>query len=102
MLFKRKRNQDKEILALTTMIADLRQQLYNKDNQVTYLIKTIREMDDILFSISQCTNWESMRPRIATLTDQMTARKVTESRRINSIITNELIDVYSPKQLSKP
>lgn len=70
-------------------------------NQVDFLIREIRKTDDIIFSISQCTNWVSMRPRVAQLTDQMTARKVAESNRINSLITNELHDVYKPNDANK-
>jgi hypothetical protein len=63
-------------------------------NQVDYLIRTIRDMDDKLFSISQCTSWPQMRPRISALVDEMTARKVAESKRISSLITRELHDTY--------
>lgn len=63
-------------------------------NQIDYLIRTIRETDDKIFSISQCTSFEGMRPRIASLIDEMTARKVAESKRINALITGELHDTY--------
>ena len=66
-------------------------------NQVDFLIREIRKMDDIIFSISQCTDWTSMRPRVNQLVDQMTARKVAESNRINSLITSELHKTYDDK-----
>ena len=65
-------------------------------NQVEYLVRTIRQTDDKIFAISQCTDWPQMRPRIAQLTDEMTARKVAESNRINSLIVGELHDIYKP------
>lgn len=68
---------------------------YALKNQIEYLVRTIRQTDDIIFSISQCTDWTTMRPRVAQLTDQMTARKVTESNRINSILNGELISTYN-------
>lgn len=71
-------------------------------NQVDYLVRTIRDMDDKLFSISQCSDWPSMRPRIAALVDEMTARKVEESKRINSIITRELHSTYKPNSPAVP
>lgn len=80
-------------------VAQLERELLAKDNQISYLIRTIRETDDIIFSISQTTNWESMRPRVATLVDQMTTRKVAESRRISSLIQEELIATYNPRRL---
>jgi leucyl aminopeptidase (aminopeptidase T) len=73
-------------------------QLRAAQNQVEYLVRTIRQTDDIIFSISQCTNWESMRPRVAQLTDQMTARKVAESNRITELVTNEIKSVYTEPQ----
>jgi hypothetical protein len=66
-------------------------------NQVDYLIRTIRDMDDKLFSISQCTDWPQMRPRIASLVDEMTARKVNESKAIGRVITERLHEVYQPE-----
>lgn len=66
-------------------------------NQVDYLIRTIRDMDDKLFSISQCTDWPQMRPRVNALVEEMTARKVAESKRIGSLITRELHDTYKPE-----
>jgi hypothetical protein len=76
----------------------LASQLRAAQNQVEYLIRTIRQTDDIIFSISQCTNWESMRPRVAQLTDQMTARKVAESNRITQLVTEEIRSVYTEPQ----
>jgi uncharacterized coiled-coil protein SlyX len=75
-------------------------------NQVEYLVRTIRQTDDIIFAISQCTDWTTMRPRVAQLTDQMTARKVAESNRIGDLLRPQLLDVYNdqtnaPKQVTK-
>lgn len=64
-------------------------------NQIEYLVRTIRQTDDIIFSISQCTDWPQMRPRIAQLTDQMTARRVAESNRINDLLRPQLIETYN-------
>lgn len=66
-------------------------------NQIDYLIRTIRDTDDKIFSMGQCTSWESMRPRFNILHDEMTARKVVESHRIGALITNELHDTYKPE-----
>jgi hypothetical protein len=66
-------------------------------NQVDYLIRTIRDMDDKIFSISQCTDWPQIRPRVAALVDEMTARKVNESKAIGRVITERLHEVYKPE-----
>ena len=76
-------------------------------NQVEYLVRTIRQMDDQIFAMSQKTDWVSMRPHFQTLSDGMTARKVAESDRIADILRPELIETYkphgeSPVQTSRP
>ena len=88
---------NKRMAALEAEVVDLKRQLAAKENQITYLIRTIRQTDDIIYSISQCTSWESMRPRVAQLTDQMTSRKVAESNRINDLIVGELKQTYAPE-----
>lgn len=75
-------------------------------NQNEYLIRTIRDMDDKIFSISQCADWPQMRPRINALMDEMTVRKVAESKAIGRVITDRLHEVYKPesealKQITK-
>lgn len=69
-------------------------------NQVDYLIREIRKMDDIIFSIGQSADgsWSRVQPRFAQLHDEMTARKVAESNRINSLITSELHNTYRPDE----
>jgi hypothetical protein len=64
-------------------------------NQVEYLVRTIRQIDDQIFAMSQKTDWLSMRPHFQTLSDGMTARKVTESNRIADILRPQLIETYN-------
>ena len=68
-------------------------------NQIEYLVRTIREMDDQIFKMAQCSSWEAMRPNFTQLQDGMTSRKVAESRRINDLLRPELIKTYAPKQI---
>ena len=100
-MFGRKRKPDPRIAALEQLHAhevdrstDLAKQLRAAQNQVEYLVRTIRQMDDQIFSMSQLTAWESMRPHFRTLCDGMTARKVAESNRIADILRPELIATY--------
>jgi len=69
-------------------------------NQVEYLVRTIRQMDDQIFAMSQCTDWNAMRPYFLHLSDAMTARKVAESNRIGDIMRQELIDTYTPRPIN--
>ncbi len=78
-------------------------------NQVDYLVRTIRDMDDKIFSIGQFANgtWnDSVRSRFLQLHDEMTARKDNESKAIGQVITERLHEVYKPesaalKQITK-
>lgn len=69
-------------------------------NQIEYLVRTIRQMDDIIFSMAQAADgsWKSVQPRFAQLHDQMTARKVAESNRIGDVLRGELINTYTEPQ----
>ncbi len=77
-------------------LAELENENRALKNQVEYLVRTIRETDDTLFRMSQCTSWESMRPAFTKLKDEMTSRKVIESRRITEIMNTELVKTYQP------
>jgi hypothetical protein len=66
-------------------------------NQVEYLIRTIRSIDDKIFSMGQMTSWEGMRPRFLELHSEMNIRKVAESNRIGALIEGELRDTYKPE-----
>ena len=72
-------------------------QLRNAQNQVEYLVRTIRQMDDQIFQMSQMGTFEGMRPYLRTLVDAMTARKVAESDRISDIVCSQLLETYKPK-----
>lgn len=90
-LFKSKENE-----ALNRRVAELESEVRAKTNQVDYLVRTIRAMDDLIFSMSQCDNWPSMREKFVVLKDGMTARKVIESDRIGQLVEGELRKTYDP------
>jgi len=68
-------------------------------NQVEYLVRTIRDMDEQIYKMSQCTSWAIMRPNFLNLEEGMIARKRAESDRIGELIRPELIKTYGPKQI---
>jgi len=90
--FTKRRNHQHE-----TKITNLERELLAKENQITYLVKTIREMDDQIFKMGQMMSWESMRPFFAALHEQTMARKVNESNRIRDILLPELNATYQDK-----
>ena len=65
-------------------------------NQVEYLVRTIRDMDQEIWNMGQRTDWNSQRPHFVKLEEGMIARKHAENERISSIIRGELIDTYKP------
>ena len=70
-------------------------------NQVEYLVRTIRDMDEQIFKMSQCTTWEQMRPNFANLSEGMMVRKRTESDRIGELLRPELIKTYADQKRLK-
>ncbi len=65
-------------------------------NQIEYLVRTLRDMDQEIWNISQRTDWTSQRPHFVKLEEGMIARKHAENERISTIIRGELIDTYWP------
>jgi hypothetical protein len=80
---------------------DTETQLRQRENQVEYLVRTIRDMDQEIWNMGQKTAWEAQRPHFVKLHDAMTARKVAESNRIGDILRGELIDTYAPNMAQK-
>ena len=70
-------------------------------NQVEYLVRTIRDMDEQIFKMSQCTDWAAMRPNFANLSEGMMVRKRQESDRIGELLRPELIKTYSEQKRLK-
>ena len=102
----------RRIAELEAEVARLRANLINESNanrteettirnQRDYLVRTLRDIDDQIFKMSQCSSWTQMQPNFATLKDGMTARKVAESNRISNLIRPELINTYSQRQIGK-
>jgi len=67
-------------------------------NQVEYLVRTIRDMDQEIYNMGQKDSWTTQRPHFARLYDEMTARKVAESKRIGDLLRPELIETYTAPQ----
>lgn len=56
--------------------------------------RKIREMDQLIFAMSQCTSWDDMRPifqKLKTFTD---ARMIDESNRIKQVLIPEMQKAY--------
>lgn len=66
-------------------------------NQIEYLVRTIRDMDQEIWNMAQRTDWPSMRNHFVKLQEGMIARKHAENERISSIMTKELAETYVPR-----
>lgn len=64
-------------------------------NQIEYLVRTIRDMDEQIYKMSQATSMDQMRPNLLNLIEGMTVRKRQESDRIGDIVRGELIKTYA-------
>lgn len=71
-------------------------QLAGAKAQVEYLVRTIRDMDQEIYNMGQKADWASQRPHFVKLHDEMTARKVAESKRIGDLLRPQLIETYKP------
>lgn len=69
-------------------------------NQVEYLVRTIRDMDQEIWNMAQKLDWPAQRPHFVKLQDGMTARKHAENERINDILRPQLIETYGPKPMN--
>lgn len=69
------------------------------DERIRIMADDIREMDQLIWAMSQCVSWGAMQPIFTQLLDLTIKRKRAESDRINDILRRELLSVYTPDQL---
>jgi hypothetical protein len=69
---------------------------FNNQNQQTIyeMADAIRNQDQLIYQMSQCTSWEPMRPIFNRLQIDQERRMKAESSRITDILRRELISVY--------
>ncbi len=58
------------------------------------LMGQIRDMDQLIFNIQQCSSWEQMRPLFNKLQEPMERRKQLESERIQAVLIPEMKKAY--------
>lgn len=64
------------------------------NTQILRLVATIRQMDQKIFRMSQCSNWDSMRPIFLELLADTNLRMADESRRIQTLLIPEIRKAY--------
>lgn len=76
---------------------NLRAKVSALETQRTYLIKTIRDMDQEIWNMSQKPSWDLQRPHFTKLLEGTKARKHIESERIGALVQDEIESTYDPK-----
>jgi hypothetical protein len=64
------------------------------NTQILRLVATIRQMDQKIFRMSQCTSWPQMQPIFLELHNETMARMQDESRRIQTLLIPEIRKAY--------
>lgn len=61
---------------------------------IAKLVIDIRNMDQLIFRMSQCSSWPAMRPIFLELLEGTNRRMEAESRRIEALLVPEIIATY--------
>lgn len=64
-----------------------------EDSELKLMVQ-IREMDQLIFRMSQCTSWEQMRPIFNELQGPTNQRMIAESDRIKTLLIPEMQKAY--------
>jgi septal ring factor EnvC (AmiA/AmiB activator) len=90
--------QREEIIKLQRADSQFQIDYHAARNQIEYLVRTIRDMDEQIYKMSQCSDWAQMRPNFQSLNEGMLVRKRAESDRINELLRPELIKTYNDQK----
>lgn len=84
----------KKVKALENVIKSQAATIRRQSKSELALMVKIREMDQLIFSMSQCTSWEQMQPIFAKLKILTDARMIDESNRIKQVLIPEMQKAY--------
>lgn len=95
-IFGRKRiaELEKELSNITTCYRNQTNEVNRLEASEYQLMVKIRDMDQLIFSMSQCTSWEQMQPIFAKLKTFTDARMIDESNRIKQVLIPEMQKAY--------
>lgn len=86
-----------ELDNMNKQIHQYQDDLQQADDDAKYQADTIRDMDTLIFQMTQCLDWPSMRPYFQKLMEGMEIRRKAEPDRIANIMRTELLSVYKGK-----
>lgn len=84
----------KRIATLEKAIDSQRDKLAQASIRELNLQRKIRDTDQLIFSMSQCTSWDQMQPIFAKLKTFTDARMIDESNRIKQVLIPEMQKAY--------
>lgn len=95
-LFGKKRiaQLEREINNLTAMVKNQTNDINRLEASELRLMGQIRDMDTLIFQMSQCSDWLSMRPYFNQLQEPMERRRKDESNRIQTLLIPEMQKAY--------
>jgi hypothetical protein len=98
MFFKRKKQYEDENRGLRDVIGGLENRLVqahtDAEQAQTSLMMDIREMDQLVYQMGQCSSWPIMQPYFAKLQALCSRRQNAESDRVRAILVPEIRKVY--------
>ena len=66
----------------------------DQEQTIREMADEIRQTDQLIFRMSQCSDWSTMRPIFNKLQVEQESRQRTESNRITDIMRSELLSIY--------
>jgi len=87
-------NKAKLIKELQDTIRLFKKDVEDRDQIIREMADEIRTIDQLIYRMSQCIDWHTMRPIFNELQSRQEKRQKAESNRITDIMRRELISVY--------
>lgn len=84
----------KKIAALENVIKSQSATIHRQNTSELAVHRKIREMDQLIFAMYQCSSWEQMRPIFIKLQAMADARMLSESHRIQQVLIPEMQKTY--------
>lgn len=82
--------------ALEAVITSQRKTIAKQQEAELVLMAKLREMDQLVHQMSQCSSWLGMQPLFADLNNLTTRRMRAESDRIATVLIPEMKKAYLP------
>ena len=89
------RTKEKECEKLEATVVSLTEKWQEQNQTIRKMADTIRAIDQLVYQMGQCSDWNSMLPHFNKLQAASESRQRAESDRIGSIMRSELLSIYT-------